>query len=423
MSDRSIQVTYVGKNRAGLRCGPWVLPKDIPVYVPFSFVEKYSGAEGVKIDFSSFKDTLTSYSDDGRPMIDFWGPMSVMDGYGRHALDIWRGLKSIGVNARLRSNGYFIDRTCLPEDTQQEVLNNSRVTPARVSVAMSVPYDPMLSDSSSVTKIAITQFETDRIPDKHIEFVNRCDHFITTGSYQVPIWKKGGINVPIDHLVPGVDTDYFTYQRPEPDGKFRVLMVGALTARKDPKAAIRAFQEASGGSRDWEFTIKTRRAKGYDEVQKIAKSDPRIRFLVEDSHPNYILHLYHTHDAFLWPSKGEGVGLPPLEAMACGMEVVCAYNSGMTDYCDSRVMWPVRCPSMEPAGPPDGFSAEYISTYGDVGNWWVPDPQDTANQLGKAYDAWRVGKGKGEKAAQFVRDNFTVEHQARSVWRVVERYL
>jgi glycosyltransferase involved in cell wall biosynthesis len=301
-----------------------------------------------------------------------------------------------------------------------------------------VPYDECLTGHQSVYKLVITQFETDTIPDFHIKAVNKADHLITTSSFQPEIWRRCGIraSIPITVLTAGIDTDYFSYQRPEPDGTFKVLMLGALTGRKDPLAAIRIFQEASGGDPSWKFTIKTRQADRLDLVARelgIAgkiqqpfrgrgRRDPRIELIISDDPPDAVRGYYQSHDALLWPSKGEGVGLPPLEAMSCGMEVVMSNNSGMADYALASHCWPIPTDRMEPADGPDGFSREYVIAFGDVGSWWVPSEEKGARQLRRAFEAWKLGRGKGAKAAAYVRAKHTLEHQGQSVLNVVEQY-
>jgi len=84
------------------RFGQWVLLPDQPVEVPIEFLELYGGAPGVVLDFSGLEDLLRTHDEAGRPTFDFWCPLSALDGYGRHALGVVRGLKDLGVAPVLR---------------------------------------------------------------------------------------------------------------------------------------------------------------------------------------------------------------------------------------------------------------------------------------------------------------------------------
>jgi glycosyltransferase involved in cell wall biosynthesis len=422
--------------------GRWNLPPDTPVEVPMEFVELFGGAKGVEVDFSAVGEMLRSHDDEGHPIFDFWSPLSAVDGYGRHALAILRGLKELGAKPILR-DAEWNDNLHLPSSIIQEAKANANRMPSRVGVAMSVPYDRHLVEHSSIHKIAITQFETDRVPSYHVRQVNRIDHLIVTSTFQPEIWRRSGLqkHIPISVLTPGIDTDFFEYRDRPPGDYYRVLMLGALTARKDPVTAIKAFQEASNSDPSWRLTIKTRRADGIlllldalgvrhapDQLPDYpwrgrAPVDPRIEVIISDDTPDQVRQWYWSHDCFLWPSKAEGVGLPALEAMATGMEVVMSNNSGMADYAYPGHCWPVGTSHMESAAVPGGFSMKYIETYGDVGNWWVPDFNQLVKQLKKSHAAWQKGRGKGRRAAEYVREHHTLAHQARSVFEVIDKYL
>lgn len=430
----TIVVTNISTAGRRYNCDGVILEPGVPTVVPKRFVEQYGGIKDLRFDFQPYVEEMAVEDELGRPLFDFWAPMSMVDGYGRHALAIYKGFRQMGLGVKLRDAGWYVSRDFIPQDFVDEVWRNASRGPAKVGLIMSVPYDPNFRMIQSVSRIAITQFETDHIPEFHIKSVNTMHHLITTSGFQPAVWKKSGLSIPISVLTPGVDTDEFKYNRPEPDGKFKVLILGALTGRKNLYGAVRIFQRASQGDPKWELLIKTRPlVAGTTEFRKFIFGDNRIKLYEEDIPPNGVAWLYGSHDAFLWPSKGEGCGLPPLEAMACGMEVICADNSGMSDFLSDEWAYPIKTDHMEPADSVNlkaiyglneqGFGSEYIATYGQVGNWWVPSEDHGAKQLRKAYELWSKGKGKGRKAAEYVSRFHTLRHQSESVWKVVERYM
>jgi glycosyltransferase involved in cell wall biosynthesis len=423
------------------------------IEVPWEFLSAFPPSKRLVYDLSGARANLRTHDAEGRQTFDFWLPISSVDGYGRHALAIYEGLKGLGVNPVLHDVGWGNDFK--PRQYAMEAEINNGKLPCRAGLVMSVPYDEGLTAHSSVYKIVITQFETNRVPDFHVKAVNKADHLIVTSKFQPDIWRASGLrkSLPISVMTAGIDTDYFAYRRPE-KGRFRVLMLGALTGRKDPLAAIRIFQEASEG-RDWQFTIKTRNAAGLQGVLQaigvnaqvakrmqgmgpdvltidgkglempyrvVGKSDPRIEVIISDDPPDSVRDYYQSHDCLLWPSKAEGVGLPPLEAMSCGMEVVMSTNSGMADYAFESHCWPMRGAGTEPADGPGGFSDDYLKAFGSVGSWWLVDASDGVRQLRNAFKAWDRGEGKGAKAAAYVRTHHTLALQARSVLDVMEQY-
>lgn len=421
-SEATIQVTNISQNRRQI--GGTVLEPGVTRTVPLEYATLYGGTRDLYFDYSPFREQLRSRTQDGRPSFDFHFPLSSLDGYGRHAASIWRGLQGIGCDVSVRGSD-FLDDDMLDADVRSAYFSCRNLPPARVGLAMSVPYDTGIWRHQSIYKLVISQFETDHVPEKYVEEISKCDHLIVTSHFQPDVWKRSGLKLPISVLTPGVDTDFFSSIERPPSDTFNVLILGALTERKNPLGAIRIFQEASRGDKAWRFTIKTRalRGDGIERIRKAIAGDPRIKLVATSAPGGGVRQLYHDHHCLLWPSKGEGVGLPPLEAMSTGMELVCADNSGMRDYLSEDHAYLIPTARMQPASGPGRFEYSWVARFGDVGSWWVPDEKKAVKQLRKAFENWARGKGKGQRAARYVRAHHTLRHQALSVLAVVQEYL
>jgi glycosyltransferase involved in cell wall biosynthesis len=66
-----------------------------------------------------------------------------------------------------------------------------------------------------------------------------------------------------------------------------------------------------------------------EQVKALGIQD-RVHFLTRASDDELIL-LYNAASLFVFPSRYEGFGLPPLEAMACGAPVMSADNSSLPE--------------------------------------------------------------------------------------------
>lgn len=410
------------RGRAPKQCGGVTLaPGGDWQMVPVTFMHSYGWDKDLVFDFANFQNRMLTRID-GRFTFDWWCPISMIDGYGRHALAIYRGFKMLGCEPVLRDVDW-IDKVFITPEIEAARYQGMYKVPNKIGCVMSLPYDDHIYNHQSVSKIVVTQFETNHIPEKHIAKVNNCHHLIVTSKYQVKIWKDSGATIPISVMTPGVDTDFFAYRERAYDGKFKILLLGAITGRKNPVGAIRIFQMASNGDPNWRLTIKTRKTDAVKQIEEIASADPRIEVVVGDSHPDSVLQYYYNNNVLLWPSKGEGVGLPPLEMLSTGGELVCSDNSGMSDFVDDNHCYSIRTAHMEPADlPGQGFSKEYTQTFGAVGQWWVPDENHAVNQLRKCFDNWRDGKGKGLKGAEYVRKNHTLQNQSTSILKVLLKY-
>jgi len=394
----------------------------VPTEVPVSFLALFGSPKGIILDLSEMADDLP-VDDHGAPLFDWYSFLSNVEGYGRHAIGLIRGLVRQGAHMRVKDLQWLpADQLPADIDKLRRVSPGGNV-PARIGVTFTLGYDPVTYSHPSPIRVAITQFETDRLPRKHVDNLNRVDHVIVTSSFCVDVFRESGVRAPISVMRPGIEVDDFPFVERKKDGLFKVLMLGALTGRKDPVGAVSIFKEASRGNPDWRLTLKTRaHVDGTGAVMAAINGDPRITLITRDDPAHTIRAYYYGHDCLLWPSKGEGVGLPPLEAMATGMELVCSDNSGMSDYVDKKICYPIKTGGRESANCAGGFSDKYVAGYGEVGNWWVPDHKHAVAQLERCFHNWLEGKGKGRKAAEQVRQKHTSDLSALDILEVVGGY-
>ena len=94
-----------------------------------------------------------------------------------------------------------------------------------------------------------------------------------------------------------------------------------------------------------------------------------------------LTQLYRTADVFVLPSKGEGWGLPLIEAAAHGLPIITTMYSAQTEFLqhiESSVvpveydLGPITCPE---------FRHFYPTRDGNWGNWAVPRVDSVANAL------------------------------------------
>jgi len=112
-----------------------------------------------------------------------------------------------------------------------------------------------------------------------------------------------------------------------------VLYVGTLEPRKGVDVLLRAFEEIAQDDPTVELWLAGQRGWGVDDVEEQIARHPfaeRIRQLgfVDDAE---LPRLYRSARVVAYPSRGEGFGLPVLEALACGAPVVTTRDSVMAE--------------------------------------------------------------------------------------------
>lgn len=122
------------------------------------------------------------------------------------------------------------------------------------------------------------------------------------------------------------------YQLPE---RF-ILFVGTLEPRKNLPGLILAYNELRRQNpqlSDVQLIIIGANGWKYQEIYQLAQSSPYyhdIKFLGYLNETEKIW-LYNLATVFAFPSFYEGFGFPPLEAMACGLPVVCSFASSLPE--------------------------------------------------------------------------------------------
>jgi glycosyltransferase involved in cell wall biosynthesis len=114
-----------------------------------------------------------------------------------------------------------------------------------------------------------------------------------------------------------------------------VLYNGGLDPRKNVAALVQAFARLQPAVRDAHQLVLV--GKGSEEQRELARlaanlGIPRDALVLPGFVPDEeLVALYGTCALFVFPSRFEGFGLPPLEAMACGAPVLCSHATSLPE--------------------------------------------------------------------------------------------
>jgi alpha-1,3-rhamnosyl/mannosyltransferase len=110
-----------------------------------------------------------------------------------------------------------------------------------------------------------------------------------------------------------------------------LLAVGTLQPRKNVEAAVAAFERLKRD--DLRLVVAGARGWGDDALIARVRRSPVARRieLAGRVRDDELISLYRGAACFLFPSRGEGFGFPPLEAMACGAPVVAARSGSLPE--------------------------------------------------------------------------------------------
>lgn len=244
--------------------------------------------------------------------------------------------------------------------------------------------------------VLFTMWEAEDLPEEMAEGIAKADYIIVPSKNSKDCIKKANISVPVYVCHQGIDTDFFGYrQRFGIVGTLRYLWVGAPNIRKGYDLAVRAFHHAFHGfNYNVELYIKSSFFKREGEITEL--SDHQAIIDTRNLSLEGLRDLYYSSHVFFFPSRGEGAGLPPLEAMSTGLPVIAPPYTGMKDYMFPEHSYPVKFHLSE-------------AHYGIDTKLCEADMDGLIEALRNTRKNLPEALRKGKKASAFVRTNFSLE--------------
>lgn len=216
----------------------------------------------------------------------------------------------------------------------------------------------------------------------------------------------------------GIDTDLFSPTGPRfsvksEDGEefdFTFGVVCGYSSRKGVDLLERAFLERFDASESVTLLIKSdsnaARLIGADLIaaqQGLPQSSlPLILYHFDPITDAEMPQVFRALDCFAFPSRGEGQGLPPLEAMATGLPTIVTNATGLADFAFEEICFPI--PSAGWRADPNArwVTGEYKET-----RFAIPDYQELCNVMRFIYEHPEEAAGRGRRAREFVLRNRT----------------
>ena len=111
------------------------------------------------------------------------------------------------------------------------------------------------------------------------------------------------------------------------EGRPYFLFVGEISAEKNAAVLLRALKRMSPAARAAISLLFTHRDAMLDEFCSLPGLKVHVTRLTDAG----LRVAYGSALALIYPSRYEGFGLPPLEAMACGCPVICSNTSSLPE--------------------------------------------------------------------------------------------
>ncbi len=219
-------------------------------------------------------------------------------------------------------------------------------------IVISHRWPPRLEAPVAGKWAAIIPWEMGSIPVQWVEQINRVmDQVWVPSEFVARSFYQSGVQTKKVRVLPnGVDCQLF-----QPEGErypletnksFRFLFVGGTVYRKGVDLLLKAFRESFTADDDVVLVIKSFGSKSHYANQSNLETiqtehEPEILIIEDDLTPEQLASLYRSCDVYVHPYRGEGFGMPILEAMASGLPVIIPDSGPAPEFCPLACSWQV----------------------------------------------------------------------------------
>lgn len=271
--------------------------------------------------------------------------------------------------------------------------------------------------------VMIQPWEFGRLPADWVRPMNELvDEIWVPSKHVLKSYVTSGVSIDRVKVIPnGVDMDLFhpgaVPYRLNTGKKFKFLFVGGTIWRKGIDLLLKAYCESFRREDDVTLVIKDMGQDSFYKGQGVGDSIRRIQddpaapelvYLTDMIEERDMPGLFTACDCLVHPYRGEGFGLPVLEAMACGIPVIVTSGGATDDFCPPEFSYQVASARRE-------INMDGMPLAGGAGYVLEPDVASIREMLRAAYDNPADARQKAAGALEHVRSRYTWDNIAAMV--------
>ena len=260
-------------------------------------------------------------------------------------------------------------------------------------------------------------WETDKLPDDFAQGVKMCQEIWTGSEFNAQAIRNAGItNIPIYIIPEAIQTPAPQVEQfiiPNKDD-YRFYSIFEWTERKNPMALLEAFWREFEGEPNVSLTLKVYIDSFTPEKRAIIKKkfvDAKAKFGLKHYAPVYLYthlmnrsEIYRFHKSFncyVSAHRGEGWGIPQMEAMLLGNPVISTNCGGIHEYAGAAALL-AGC-KIIPVTNVDRNDIWYTADQ----HWADVDITELRKYMRWAYKNQKKAKDLGKDAQKLVNNKFS----------------
>lgn len=311
------------------------------------------------------------------------------------------------------ADGYGMSRDHLRHELAQlDIALSESFNSQKIGLLYNYPYG-VISMRSDV-RLIYTMFESDKIPEEWPDYLNMADEVMVPSAWCQKVFAESGVKSTVVPL--GYNDRVFTYydralpiESKEP---FTFIHYDSFNLRKGWAEVFKAFTEEFSPDEPVRLILKTAQ---HSVAIPIMKSQyPNIDTVLGTIPEMQLINLLRAAHCMVYPSRGEGFGLTPLEAMATGLPAIVPNEHGISEYFNANYMLEVKAPNRCP-----GLYSRFKGQ--DVGKMVIADIDDLKRQMRYAYDHQAEVKELGKAASEYVK-KYTYQNTAARLAEIIRKW-
>jgi len=363
---------------------------------------------------------------DDKPLEAYWeGHFLDYGGFARMNRTFVFGLSNRNVRVKINIVPHVVQ---VNKSTQNELhlLERNEISDSAPKIfGVTVPTNCI---GHSGKKILYTMMETSNTLHKdYREKLNLFDEIWIPTNYGKKILEQNNI-FPSKYVMPlGVDVGRYntksgTMSLGRNNRGFKFLSVFKWSYRKGIDILLKAYLEEFGGDEDVSLILVSRPIDNSNNIasdfngirQTVSKSDselPHICLYSKPVHERDMPKVYNSCNAFVLISRGEGMGLPFLEAGSTGLPIIASNCSGHSDFLNndnSYLVEPEGYIKAEIGGQMSKMAKLCRFYEGQMfPNFEEGAVQETRQHMRYVYENYEKAKVKADKFKNLVTEEYT----------------
>ena len=340
--------------------------------------------------------------------IKYIGSMYDFSGYGNCARKNIISLDDcdypvIGMNVSFAPNTGLINKK---ELTRIHEIIDRKIDYDVVLINLTPEFYPRFIEPDKIN-IAYTMFETSKLHPVWVSPCNKVDAILAPSVWNIGVFRNSGVNVPMDVFPISFDVDRFSngIEAPEivklHDDKLKFYSIFQWSERKNAAAMLRTYLSVFDDTDDVVLILKSYTGNGttkdrqwlIDEINIIrdsvnTSSYPKLVLLPDLMSNDEVDGLHVGCDVYLGPVRGEGFGIPIMDACLAGNPVIATKYSGHMDFVNEDIHELIDYQLCPVSG------MNWIEWYLSDQYWAEPNMEQFGQAMRKIYAMW---KGNGYK--------------------------